>query len=185
MPQEDTSWVRQTTFDVPPGRRPDLYGPHDIEERRTELLRSALRSLTADDLAELRPLPNEQHPADLAEVLGHLQEPHLHRALQLPSRPLAADVVAELDPPAMRQVAHELDDEVFADLIELDMASAIVLSALLGTRHPAAVPPPGYRRRRRLGSADHHPQRRRITIHLLHDRRGARASLGAVGEGSG
>ena len=90
----------------------------DLQERRSELRDCVQQALSAGSLSLLQPLLEQQHPTDLAEVLGLLDDVDRQTVLGHLSEAATAQVVAELDPSAVRGVAEGLDDERFADLVE-------------------------------------------------------------------
>ncbi|MBM3276495.1 MAG: magnesium transporter [Candidatus Handelsmanbacteria bacterium] len=89
-----------------------------LQGRREILLHTARESLEAGDLATLRLVLNNQHPADLADLFRHLGNEDQQRLLPLIAKPLAARMLAELDTSSLLNVAESLDHEVLSDLVE-------------------------------------------------------------------
>jgi len=72
-----------------------------LQQRREVLLGTTMEALAEADLATLRLVLNNQHPADLAELLRVLDEEDQQTVLQLIAEPLAARALAESDTPTM------------------------------------------------------------------------------------
>jgi magnesium transporter len=89
-----------------------------LQSRREVLLETARESLESGDLATMRLVLNNQHPADLADLFRHLGDGDQQRLLPLIAEPLAARMLAELDTPTLLSVAEGLDHEVLSDLVE-------------------------------------------------------------------
>ena len=89
-----------------------------FQQRREILHGTTIDALAEADLATLRLVLNNQHPADLAELLRVLDEEDQQAVLQLIAEPLAARALAESDTPTMLSVTEDLDDELLSDLVE-------------------------------------------------------------------
>jgi len=89
-----------------------------LQERREVLLETTRELLETGDLKALRLILNSQHPADLAELIPQLEEEEQPQIFEVLAESLAAEVLAEMDTPALRSIAEELDDEELSDLVE-------------------------------------------------------------------
>jgi len=103
------------------GQLSDTRGPlhaGGLWERREALLETTRDALRAGDSATLTLILNDQHAADLAELLRLLDEEERGEVLEAVSEPLAAQVLADTDVPTARQVTADLGEETLSDLVE-------------------------------------------------------------------
>lgn len=89
-----------------------------IQERREVLLETTRELLEQRDLQGLRLILNNQHAADLAELMRQLDEDQQSQVLKSLADALAADVLAEMDPQAALSIAEEMGHEELSDLVE-------------------------------------------------------------------
>jgi magnesium transporter len=89
-----------------------------IHERREILLETTRELLEQHDLQGLRLILNNQHAADLAELMRQLDEGQQSQVLKSLADALAADVLAEMDPQAALSIAEEMGHEELSDLVE-------------------------------------------------------------------
>ncbi len=89
-----------------------------LQQRREVLLKTTLSALAEEDFTTLSLVLNNQHPADLAELLRVLDEEDQQTVLQQIAEPLAARSLAESDTPTMLSVTEDLDDVILSDLVE-------------------------------------------------------------------
>lgn len=96
----------------------DMLQAGGLLERREALLETTRGALEAEDVGTLRLILNDQHAADLAELLRLLDEEERGKVLEVVSEPLAAQVLAETDVPTARQMTADLGEEALSDLVE-------------------------------------------------------------------
>ena len=111
---------------------PDVLDQDLRDERREILLETTREALHHDELEMLCLVLNDQHPADLAELIRVLDSEDQPRTMELLGESLAAGVLAELDHISVLQVTDGLQEEQLSDIVE-EMApddAADVLSEL-------------------------------------------------------
>lgn len=89
-----------------------------LRGRREILLETTRESLEAGDMATMRLVLNNQHPADLADLFADLGDEDQQRLLPLLAEPLAGRMLAEMDTSTLLNVTENLDHEVLSDLVE-------------------------------------------------------------------
>ncbi|MCC7263818.1 MAG: magnesium transporter [Candidatus Latescibacteria bacterium] len=89
-----------------------------LRGRREILLETTRESLEAGDLVTMRLVLNNQHPADLADLFGDLDDEDQQRLLPLIAEPLAGRMLAEMDTSTLLSVTENLDHGVLSDLVE-------------------------------------------------------------------
>lgn len=103
---------------------PDLTSTADAmdqdlrDERRVILLETTREALRRDDLETLCLILNDQHPADLAEVIRVLGDEDQQKTIELLGESLAAGVLGELDLESMLRAANGLEEEQLSDIVE-------------------------------------------------------------------
>lgn len=100
---------------------PERTGSTSMQERRKALLDTTSELVANGELDALRLVLNSQYPADLAELLPQLAEDERATAFEALAKPLAAEVLSQLDHPEMLSLTGAMDDAALTSLIE-DMA---------------------------------------------------------------
>lgn len=84
-----------------------------------EILEPQVRdAIEADNLDALRPLLNDQYPADIADVLERLDHDNQYRIFQLLTPELQAEVLTEISAEDTRDLLTRLPTEAVGDLLE-------------------------------------------------------------------
>jgi magnesium transporter len=81
-----------------------------ITEKSAKQLAQIIALLDAGDKQNLRLLLNDEHPADIAEWLSHMDEVHRLGCFRLLDLDNASNVLAELDPEVQQHFLRELGD---------------------------------------------------------------------------
>lgn len=95
----------------------EVLGQGGLQARREVLVETVCEALAAGDDDTLRLILNEEHAADLAELVRVLGEEAAQRCIGLLGDGLSARVMAELDPMTAAQVADDLDERSLAGLV--------------------------------------------------------------------
>ena len=88
-----------------------------LRARREVLLETIREALAAGDDGTLQLVLNDEHAADLAELMGVLEGESGRRCMGLLGQGLAARVMAELDPVTAAQVTADLGERVLSGLV--------------------------------------------------------------------
>lgn len=92
-------------------------GQGDLQERRDILLETTREALAAGDQATLRLVLNNEHTADLADLLSRINDDERLRCVGVLANSVAAGVLAEFDPAATAAVAAELGDRELSGIV--------------------------------------------------------------------
>ncbi|NWG92498.1 MAG: magnesium transporter [Parvularculaceae bacterium] len=115
---------RQTspTEPIPEGEPSALHDELTLAERYVEPVANAIE---ARDVARIRALFDELHPADLADVIALLEEEYRLSLIELLGGVLPTDVLPELDPNLTEEVVTAMRPEAVAEAVaELDTDDA-------------------------------------------------------------
>ena len=95
----------------------EVLGQGGLKARREVFVETVCEALAAGDDGTLRLILNDEHAADLAELVRVLEEEAGQRCMGLLEDRLSARVMAELDPAMAAQVAADLDERALAGLV--------------------------------------------------------------------
>ncbi|MBM3262178.1 MAG: magnesium transporter [candidate division Zixibacteria bacterium] len=96
----------------------DVLEEGDFQRRRSDLLDTTRELLAENDLPALRLILNNQHPSDLADLLGQFSEEDQPRLFELLATTLGASTLSELDAPALHSLFEHLDDRTISRYVE-------------------------------------------------------------------
>jgi magnesium transporter len=89
------------------------------------LLDNIRRLIEEGGFPELEGILGELHPADLADMVEHLENDERLRIFQILPPELASEVLIEISPPIQESLTHELDDQALSQILnELDSDDA-------------------------------------------------------------
>ncbi len=110
------------------------------------LLDTIRRLIEEEALPELERIIGELHPADLADVVEHVEDDERLRIFQILPPKLASEVLIEISAPIQESLTHELDDRVLSHILnELNSDDAADIfshlpqeraESMLGLVHP-------------------------------------------------
>ena len=95
----------------------EVLGQGGLQERREVFVETVCEALAAGDDGTLRLILNDEHAADLADLVRILGEEAGQRCMGLLGDGLPARVMAELDPVTADQVTADLDERALASLV--------------------------------------------------------------------
>ncbi len=81
------------------------------------LLDNIRRLIEEEALPELERIIGELHPADLADVVEHVEDDERLRIFQILPPELASEVLIEISAPIQESLTHELDDRVLSHIL--------------------------------------------------------------------
>ena len=95
----------------------EVLGQGGLQARREVFVETVCEALAAGDDGTLRLILNDEHAADLAELMGVLEDESGRRCMGLLGQGLSAKVMAELDPVTAAQVTADLDERALSGLV--------------------------------------------------------------------
>ena len=100
----------------------ELYGPSE------ELLENVSAALAEGDIPQVEALIEDLHPADVADLIEHLEPEERQLFVQITRHVIEAETISHLDETVRDEVVEQLGPEALAEVVaELDTDDAVEL----------------------------------------------------------